>query len=178
MSRLANKAIQIPEGVTVTIHSEYVEITGKKKTVEIGINHQIKLEKEGNAIRVIKKNEKSKSKVPMVGTMHASLKNMLKGLSEGFTVKLELSGVGFRALAKNNELNLTLGYSHPLVYKLPKDVIVETPSQTEIILSSHDNQRLGQVAAEIRSFRYPECYKGKGVKFAGEVIVLKETKKK
>lgn len=126
---------------------------------------------------VVDEKNKAASKV-VLGTMWALLKNTLIGVSEGFKIKLELVGVGYRAAAQGQKLNLTLGFSHPVVFDVPKEVTVETPAQTEIVLSSYDNQLLGQVAAEIRSYRFPECYKGKGIKFAGQVIVLKETTKK
>jgi large subunit ribosomal protein L6 len=178
MSRLANKSIPIPEGVGVSIHPDYAEIKGPKKTVQVKIYPQVEVKAEANEIHVSHKDKNIKLNDPMVGTIWSLLKNTLTGVSEGFKLKLELVGVGYRAQAKGSELNLTLGFSHPVVYTLPEDVVAETPAQTEIVLSSHDNQLLGQVAAEIRSYRFPECYKGKGIKFAGQVIALKETKKK
>ncbi len=178
MSRLANKSILIPKGVVVSIHPDYAEIKGDKNTVKVKIFPHIALTTEGSEIRVAHKNREQKSADPMIGTVWSLIKNALTGVSEGFKVKLELVGVGYRAQAKGQELNLTLGFSHPVTYTVPKDVVVETPSQTEVVLSSHDNQLLGEVAAKIRSYRYPECYKGKGIKFSGEKIVLKETKKK
>ena len=178
MSRLANKSIPIPKGVVVSIHADYAEVKGPKKTVQVKIYPQVGVKADNGEIHVSGKDKNANAKDPMIGTIWSLLKNTMIGVSEGFKLKLELVGVGYRAQAKGSEINLTLGFSHPVVYQLPKDVIAETPSQTEIVLSSHDNQLLGQVAAEIRSYRFPECYKGKGIKFAGQVIKLKETKKK
>lgn len=178
MSRLANKPIFIPKGVVVTIHSDCAEIKGQKETVKIKIFPQVAVTTEGDEIRVTHKDKALKAADPMIGTVWALIKKTVKGVSEGFKIRLELVGVGYRAQAQGKKLNLTLGFSHPVVYDIPEKVTVETPSQTEIVLFSHDSQLLGQVAAEIRSYRYPECYKGKGIKFAGEKIVLKETKKK
>ncbi len=179
MSRLANKSIAIPKGIAITYHPDFVEIKGPKKTVQLKVNPQLNIFEEDNAIRVVIKDKKnSKALKAILGTAWANLKNTVKGVSEGFKISLELVGVGYRAAIQGSKLNLTLGYSHPVVFDVPKDVIVEVPSQTEIKLSSFDSQLLGQVAAEIRSYRFPECYKGKGIKFAGEVIKIKETKKK
>jgi len=188
MSRLANKPIAIPKGVTVNIQPQWAELKGPHKTVRIVLHPNIKVADEKGFLKVVVDMDglaKSKRTVKlekilntMVGTIWSLLKSNLVGVSEGFKVKLELVGVGYRAQVAGNKINLSLGFSHPVVYNLPKEVTAETPSQTEIVLSCHDKQLLGQVAAEIRSYRPPECYKGKGVKFAGEVIVLKETKKK
>jgi large subunit ribosomal protein L6 len=179
MSKLANKSIAIPKGVTIAIHTDYAEIKGPKKTVQIKLHPELKVETENNLVRVFIANKDSKENSDdILGTVWALIRNTFVGVSEGFKIKLEIVGVGYRAQAQGHKLNLTLGFSHPVVFDVPKDVTVETPAQTEILLSSHDKQLLGQVAAKIRAYRFPECYKGKGIKFAGEVIVLKETKKK
>jgi len=178
MSRLANKFILIPKGVAVTVHPDYAEIKGHKNTVKIKIFSSMNVTTEGNEIRVTQKNKNLKKADPMIGTVWALIKNALVGVSEGFKIKLELVGVGYRAQAQGKKLNLTLGFSHPVVYDVPEQVTVETPTQTEIVLSSHDNQLLGQVAAEICSYRPPEPYKGKGVLYTGQKVVRKEAKKK
>ncbi|HEV2614327.1 MAG TPA: 50S ribosomal protein L6 [Gammaproteobacteria bacterium] len=175
MSRLANKPLILPKGVTLQSHADFVEVKGPKKTVKIRLHEGITIAAENSNIFV--KCEKGDQKV-LLGTVWANLRNTLVGVSEGFKLHLVLVGVGYRVQIQGHKLNLTLGFSHPVVYELPKEVTAESPSQTEIVLSSHDNQLLGQVAAEIRLYRMPECYKGKGIKFMGEVIHLKEVKKK
>jgi large subunit ribosomal protein L6 len=182
MSRLANKPIPVPKGITVSVHPEEVEIKNPKKTVRVKIYPNIGVSQENDGIKVVikdMKNNFNKSKA-MLGTIWALLKNAMEGMSQGFKVELELVGVGYRVAAQGNKLTLTLGYSHPVVFDVHHDVSIELPkdSQTKIILHSTDVQILGQVAAEIRSFRFPECYKGKGIKFANEKIKIKETKKK
>lgn len=191
MSRLANMPITLPKGVSVTTENNQVTVKGKKTLVfpldphivlseEAGLLH-IKLNSESDVLKQHKKNRRTKvikNLNTLSGTARSLLNKAVIGVSEGFKLKLELVGVGYRAQVQGNKLNLTLGFSHPVVYELPKEVTAETPSQTEIMLSSHDCQLLGQVAAEIRTYRPPECYKGKGIKYAGEKIILKETKKK
>lgn len=179
MSRLANKPLTVPKGVTVTLLPDAVEVKGPKKTTQVKIIPELDILQDSNTVRVIVKDPKdSLSAKPMLGTVWSLLKNALEGVSTGFKLQLELVGVGYRAAIQGNKLTLTLGFSHPVEFSVHNDVTVEIPSQTQINLSSFDQQLLGQVAAEIRSFRFPECYKGKGVKFAGEVIKIKETKKK
>lgn len=175
MSRLANKPLALPKGVTIQLHADSVEVKGPKKTVKILLHPEIVVSTENNNIFV--KSEKGTQKA-LLGTVWANLRNTLIGVSEGFKLHLVLVGVGYRVQVQGHKLNLTLGFSHPVAYDLPQGVTAESPSQTEIVLSSHDNQLLGQVAAEIRAYRMPECYKGKGIKFLGEVIHLKEVKKK
>jgi len=182
MSRLANKPIPIPKGVTVSVHPNNVEIKNPKKTLNVKIAPNIAVSQETDGMKVVVKDKKSdihQSKA-MLGTVWALLKNALEGMSQGFKVELELVGVGYRVAAQGNKLTLTLGYSHPVIFDVHKEVVIELPkdSQTKIILHSTDVQLLGQVAAEIRSFRFPECYKGKGIKFVNEKIKIKETKKK
>lgn len=179
MSKLANKSLNIPKGVTVAIHPDYAEIKGPRKTVQVEIYPKIHLTQENDTLHVSLNRESDKESTDAkLGTQWALIRNTFIGVSEGFKVKLDIVGVGYRAQAQGQKLNLTLGFSHPVPIDIHKDVEVKTPSQTEIELSSHDKQLVGQVAAEIRAWRPPECYKGKGIKFAGEVIVLKETKKK
>ena len=141
------------------------------------INSDVTIEREGDNLLVKVANESNQANA-MSGTMRALLANMVHGVTSGFEKKLSLVGVGYRAQAANETLNLTLGFSHPIVYKMPEGVKVETPSQTEILIKGIDKQKVGQVAAEVRAFRKPEPYKGKGVRYADEVIVMKEAKKK
>jgi large subunit ribosomal protein L6 len=145
--------------------------------LSLELNSEVELEQEANIIRLAPRSG-SRFATAMAGTTRALLANMVKGVSEGFEKKLELVGVGYRAAAQGRKLNLTLGFSHPVEYEVPDGVSVETPSQTEIVIRGPDKQQVGQVAAEIRAFRRPEPYKGKGVRYAGERVVIKEAKKK
>ena len=178
MSRVERSPITIPDGVDVVIdHSKgSIKVKGKKGTLEWGIGPLVKVIKDGNQINFIP--EKSTASLVIAGTIRALIKNMVTGVSVGYERKLMLEGVGYRAQAQGNVLNLALGFSHPIKYTLPVGVTAETPSQTEIIIKSSDKQLVGQVAATIRNFRPPEPYKGKGVRYEGEIIVYKEGKKK
>ena len=177
MSRVANSPVEIPSGVNVELKGQSLSIKGSKGELSLDIHDLVEIAKEDNAL-TFKARASSKTSVALAGTMRALSNNMVLGVSKGFTKKLQLNGVGYRAKASGSTLNLTLGFSHPIDYKLPKEVTVETPSQTEIILSSANKQTLGQVAAEIRAFRPPEPYKGKGVRYADEYVRRKEAKKK
>jgi len=179
MSRIANSPVSIPSGVEVKLNGQNVEVKGPKGNMSMSLHADVAVEQNDNILQ-FKSIAKSKSKgaIAMTGTMRSLVNNMVMGVSKGFEKKLLLVGVGYRAQAKGSILNLTLGFSHPIDYALPEGVAVETPSQTEVVLTSCDKQKLGQVAAEIRSFRPPEPYKGKGVKYSDEVIVRKEAKKK
>ncbi len=177
MSRIANKPIDLPQGVEVKINGQQLNIKGGKGTFDYVVNENVIISQEGDSLLVKPKNESIKKHWAMAGTMRAVTGNMVTGVSEGFEKKLELVGVGYRAQAQGNKLNLTLGFSHPVVHDIPEGVTVETPSQTEIILRGIDKQVIGQTAAEIRAYRPPEPYKGKGVKYADERIVRKEAKK-
>ena len=175
MSRVAKNPITIPDSVKVSIENSFIEVSGSKGNLNFKIPDSVSLNYEENIITV--QYQESQQSVALAGTTRALVNNMVIGVSEGFQKKLQLVGVGYRAKASGKLLELSLGFSHPVKYQLPEDVSVETPSQTEVVLSSHNKQALGQAAAEIRAFRPPEPYKGKGVKYADEVIKRKEAKK-
>ena len=178
MSRVAKSPIAIPAGVNVSINNELISVKGPLGTLEFGLaGSRVGVTCENNEIQC-KSLDGSKHSRAMSGTVRATINNMVTGVSKGFEKKLTLVGVGYRAQAQGDKLNLTLGFSHPVVYQMPKGVKVETPSQSDIVLKGIDKQQVGQVAAEIRAYREPEPYKGKGVRYADEVVVLKETKKK
>jgi len=179
MSRVAKKPVDLPQGVTATISAEAVTVKGGKGALTLPLARGISVAQQEKQL-VVQADGKGgrKSLVPVAGATRAHLANMVEGVSKGFERKLELVGVGFRAQVQGKALNLTLGFSHPVAYAVPEDVTIETPSQTEVLVKGIDPQKVGQVAAEIRGFRPPEPYKGKGVRYAGEKIVLKEGKKK
>ena len=176
MSRVAKSPISILDGVNVELLDNVVNVKGKLGELSFELPESISIEIEDSTISV-KYNGDIQSSVALGGTTRSLINNMILGVSSGFEKKLELKGVGYRAKASGKLLELTLGFSHPVKYQLPEEVNVETPSQTEIILKSHNKQILGQAAAEIRAFRPPEPYKGKGVRYADEVIIRKEAKK-
>ena len=177
MSRVGKNPVTIPAGVEVTLSASEVAVKGPLGTLRRSLVSDISVERDGENLRVKALND-SKQANAMSGTTRALLANMVKGVSSGFEKKLTLVGVGYRAQASDNVLNLTLGFSHPVAHKMPEGVKVETPSQTEVIIKGMDKQQVGQVAADVRAYRKPEPYKGKGVRYADEVIVMKETKKK
>jgi len=177
MSRIAKMPIELPSGVEAKINGQEINIKGAKGTFDYKIHDSVVIAQDGNTLVVKPKSENDKKSWAMAGTMRAVTNNMVTGVSIGFEKKLELVGVGYRAQAQGNKLNLTLGFSHPVVHDIPQGVTVETPSQTEIILRGIDKQAIGQTAAEIRAYRPPEPYKGKGVKYADERIIRKEAKK-
>lgn len=177
MSRVAKMPIELPSGVEAKINGQNVNIKGSKGAFDYVINDLVEVSQNDNSLVIKPKKESVKGAWAMAGTMRAITNNMVFGVSEGFEKKLELVGVGYRAQAQGQKLNLTLGFSHPVVHDIPQGVTCETPSQTEIILKGIDKQVIGQTAAEIRAYRPPEPYKGKGIKYAGEHIVRKEAKK-
>ena len=177
MSRIANSPVAIPAGVEIKLNGDQVSAKGKNGELSLVLNPLVAVKQEENELR-FSTTESSKKAVAMSGTFRALVNNLVIGVSEGFERKLTLLGVGYRAKASGAKLDLTLGFSHPVVYSLPKGVTAETPSQTEIVLKSADKQLLGQVAAEVRAFRPPEPYKGKGVRYADEYVKIKEAKKK
>jgi large subunit ribosomal protein L6 len=177
MSRIAKEPIELPKGVEFSLSGTTVTLKGSKGSLAMELNSEIELSQDDNVLQV-KARSGSKFSGAMAGTTRALLANMAHGVTEGFEKKLELVGVGYRAQMQGSKLNLTLGFSHPVNYAIPEGVTVEAPSQTEVIIKGSDKQQVGQVAAEIRHFRPPEPYKGKGVRYAGERIVLKEAKKK
>ena len=176
MSRVAKSPINILENVDFSINENIVNVKGSKGVLEFNIPQSISLEIKENIINV-KYDETDQQSVALAGTTRSLINNMIIGVTKGFEKKLELIGVGYRAKASGKLLELTLGFSHPVKYQLPDEVEVETPSQTEIVLKSHNKQILGQAAAEIRAFRPPETYKGKGVRYADEQVKRKEAKK-
>ena len=177
MSRVGKSPVMLPEKVEVTIAADLISVKGPLDTLSQAITPNVKVEKIDNRLE-IKLNENTRQANAISGTLRALIANMVQGVSKGFERKLTLVGVGYRAQAQGDKLNLTLGFSHPVVHQLPVGVKVETPTQTEIIIKGADKQRVGQVAADVRNYRPPEPYKGKGVRYADEQIVLKETKKK
>jgi large subunit ribosomal protein L6 len=177
MSRVAKNPIVVPAGIEITLATDAVSVKGPLGTLKQVLNSDVAVQRVGDHLQCSATNESMQANA-MSGTVRALLANMIQGVSKGFERKLTLVGVGYRAQAAGETLNLTLGYSHPVAYKMPKGVKVETPTQTDIVLKGSDKQQVGQVAAEIRAFREPEPYKGKGVRYADEVVILKETKKK
>ena len=176
MSRVANSPINVPDTVNVSINDDVVVVKGNKGELDFSLPSSISIDIKDDVIN-INYNSENQESVALAGTTRSILNNMVVGVSEGFEKKLELIGVGYRAKASGKLLELTLGFSHPIKYQLPDDVDVETPSQTEVILRSHNKQILGQAAAEIRAFRPPEPYKGKGVRYSDEQVKRKEAKK-
>ena len=176
MSRIGKSPVPLPKGVEATIAGGQLSIKGPNGTLSRPLAPSVNIEKEGDAL-VFKTTDAPEANA-MSGTMRALTANMVTGVTKGFERRLTLVGVGYRAQAQGDKLNLTLGFSHPVVHAMPKGVKVATPSQTEIVITGIDKQLVGRVAAEIRDVKSPEPYKGKGVRYLGEVIVLKETKKK
>jgi large subunit ribosomal protein L6 len=178
MSRVAKNPIVVPSGVEVTVSADKISVKGPLGTLTQVLKGDVKVERDGDKL-LCKATDDSAQADAQSGTIRALVANMVTGVSKGFERKLTLVGVGYRAAAAaGDSVNLTLGYSHPVVHKMPKGVKVATPTQTEIVLTGADRQQVGQVAAEIRAYRQPEPYKGKGVRYSDEVVILKETKKK
>jgi large subunit ribosomal protein L6 len=177
MSRVAKAPISVASGVEVKINGQDVTIKGPKGSMDMVVHSDVVVEQDGSELRV-KPAKESKASWAMAGTMRALLNNMVVGVSAGFEKKLQLIGVGYRAQGKGKVLNLSLGFSHPVDYNVPEGITIDTPSQTEIVVSGCDRQKVGQVAAEIRGYRPPEPYKGKGVRYADEHVLRKEAKKK
>jgi len=177
MSRIAKQPIIIPAGVAVSIDGQRVEAKGAKGSATLSLHPSVGVVRQDNELRVASSSQAAEHRA-LAGTMRALLNNIMIGVSAGFERRLQLVGVGYRAQAQGNVLSLTLGFSHPIEFPVPAGVSVETPSPTEVIVKGLDKQQVGQVAAKIRSYRPPEPYKGKGVRYADEVIVRKEAKKK
>lgn len=177
MSRVASNPVALPSGVEVKLADSQIEVKGNKGSLSMELNPVVEVNQEGSTITFAAKNSTKFSKA-MSGTTRALVNNMVQGVSAGFEKKLQLIGVGYRVQVQGQKLNLSLGFSHPVVYELPQGIKAEAPSQTEIVLTGVDKQQLGQVAAEIRAFRPPEPYKGKGVRYADEYVRRKEAKKK
>lgn len=177
MSRIGKEPVSVPSNVEVILSSAQVAVKGPLGTLQRGLSSDVIIEHVGDTL-LVKVANNSRQANAMSGTMRALLANMVQGVTSGFEKKLSLVGVGYRAQATNQILNLSLGYSHPIAYKMPEGVKVETPSQTEILIKGIDKQQVGQVAADVRAYRKPEPYKGKGVRYIDEIIVMKEAKKK
>lgn len=177
MSRVANNPVQLPKGVEAKFSATQISVKGSKGNLEMALHDAIEVSKEGDTLRVTAKNE-SRQAVALSGTFRALINNMVTGVSEGFQKKLQLQGVGYRAKAQGNILNILVGYSHPIDFDVPKGVTAETPTPTEIVISGADKQLVGEVAAKIREFRPPEPYKGKGIRYLDEHVYRKEAKKK
>ena len=177
MSRIAKEPVELPKGVEFRQEGDIVTLKGGKGELSLQLNSEVELKQDDNSL-IFSPRSGSRFATAVAGTMRSLVANMAQGVSEGFERKLELVGVGYRAQAQGNKINLTLGFSHPVEYTVPEGVTVETPSQTEIVIRGADKQQVGQVSAEIRRFRPPEPYKGKGVRYADERVVLKEAKKK
>jgi large subunit ribosomal protein L6 len=177
MSRVAKKPVELPQGVTATISADAITVKGAKGSLTLPLKSGIKVELKDKRLEV-EANTANEGLNAVAGATRAHLANMVTGVTKGYEKKLELVGVGYRAAVQAKSLTLTLGYSHLINFAIPEGVTIETPSQTEIVVKGIDRQRVGQTAAEIRGFRPPEPYKGKGVKYTDEKISLKEAKKK
>ena len=177
MSRIGKNPIQVPKGVEVTVSVDQVAVKGPLGSLTQHLTGDVNIVREGDQLLCKVANDSARANA-MSGTLRALVANMVTGVTKGFERKLTLVGVGYRAQAQGDKLNLSLGFSHPVVHQMPTGVKVETPSQTEILIKGTDKQQVGQVAAEVRAYRSPEPYKGKGVRYAEEKVVLKETKKK
>ena len=174
MSRVAKKPIALPKGVELSMSAGSISVKGPKGTLSVAQPGGVSVNVEGSEVKV---SPSALSDDAMAGTIRALIANLVTGVSSGYERKLELVGVGYRAAMQGKDVNLTLGFSHPVLFKVPEGVSVETPTQTEILIKGADKQAVGQVAAKIRAFRPPEPYKGKGVRYSGEKITLKEAKK-
>ena len=177
MSRVAKAPIEIPAGVEVTLNGQEVTIKGAQGSLSHVVNDAVELVQEENELRTVPREGVANS-TAQAGTARALLNNMVVGVSKGFERKLQLMGVGYRAQAQGNKLNLTLGFSHPVEFEIPAGITIETPSQTEVVVKGANKQLVGQVAANIRAYRKPEPYKGKGVRYSDEQVRRKEAKKK
>ncbi|PAV27332.1 LSU ribosomal protein L6P [Tamilnaduibacter salinus] len=177
MSRIANNPVELPSGVEVKLNGQDINVKGAKGELAHTIHDLVEVTQEENVLRFAPRDQAKKSRA-LAGTTRALINNMVVGVSNGFERRLQLSGVGYRAVAQGKKLSLTLGFSHPVEYELPEGVTAEAPSATEVVVRGIDKQQVGQVAAEIRAFRPPEPYKGKGVRYADEQIKRKEAKKK
>ena len=177
MSRVANSPVEIPKGVETNLSDTEISVKGSKGNLSLVLHSSVAVAQDGEILNVSPK-DGSRQANAMAGTFRTLINNMCVGVSQGFEKKLELQGVGYRAKAEGKKINITVGYSHPINYELPEGVKAETPSQTEIVITGADKQLVGQVAAEIRDFRPPEPYKGKGIRYVDERVFRKEAKKK
>ena len=174
MSRVAKKPIALPKGVDCQVQAGAITVKGPKGTLKIASPNGVEVAINGGEVQLKAQNQND---TKMAGTARALINNMVKGVSEGYSKKLELVGVGYRAALQGKDLNLSLGFSHPILFKAPEGITITAPTQTEVLIAGADKQRVGETAAKIRAFRPPEPYKGKGVRYAGEKITIKEAKK-
>ena len=177
MSRIAKEPVELPQGVEFKKEGNVVTLKGGNGSLSLELNNEVVLTQTDNVLQIAPRSG-SRFSTAVAGTMRALLANMVTGVTSGFERKLQLVGVGYRAQVQGKKLNLTLGFSHPVVHDVPEDVTVEAPSQTEIVIKGADKQKVGQVAAEIRNYRPPEPYKGKGIRYLDERVIMKEAKKK
>ena len=177
MSRIAKNPVAIPSGVQVALAGAKLSVKGPKGNLEYEVNPLVQVKQEGNLLKFQRTNDSALARA-VSGTTRALVNNMVQGVAKGFEKKLTIIGVGYRAAVQGKKLNLTLGYSHPIVYDIPNGITIEAPDQTNLVIKGADKQLVGQVAAEIRGYRAPEPYKGKGVRYVNEVVVKKEAKKK
>ncbi len=177
MSRIANNPVSIPKGVEITLSGQEVTVKGSKGNLTVTLHDLVGISQEEDRLQ-LKAVEVSKKSVALAGTYRSLVNNMVEGVSGGFQKELQLQGVGYRAQAQGKKLNLSLGFSHPVIYEVPEGIDIETPTQTQVIVKGIDKQLVGQVSADIRAFRPPEPYKGKGVRYADEYVKRKEAKKK
>ena len=176
MSRIGKKPVTVPSGVTATVDGQTVKMKGPKGQLQFIVHDDVDVKFENGQVRVAPRSETKRAR-SLYGTARAQIANLVEGVTKGFEKKLEITGVGYRAAMQGKNLQLALGYSHDVVYQIPEGITIAVPKPTEITVTGIDPQRVGQVAAEIRAYRPPEPYKGKGVKYAGEVIIRKEAKK-
>jgi len=177
MSRIGKRGVAVPSGVTATVDGQTVKVKGPKGALQVVLSDKIIVKMENGAVKVDPRGETDRGRA-MWGTSRTLVANLVTGVTKGFETKLEISGVGYRAAVQGKNLQIALGYSHDVVFPIPEGIAIATPKPTEIVVTGIDKQKVGQVAAEIRAFRGPEPYKGKGVKYAGEFIFRKEGKKK
>jgi len=177
MSRVGKNPVALPKGVEATLATEQITVKGPLGVLSLTLNASVTVVRDGESLKVVPAND-SRDADAMSGTYRALVNNMVHGVTKGFEKRLALVGVGYRAQAQGDKLNLSLGFSHPVVHEMPKGVKCETPAQTEIVIKGIDKQQVGQVASEVRAYRPPEPYKGKGVRYVNERVIIKETKKK
>jgi len=177
MSRIGKRAVPIPAGVTANVEGQTVKVKGPKGALEAVLHNEVAVKLESGAIKVDPRNDSKRAR-SLWGTSRTQVANLVAGVTKGFENRLEINGVGFRAAVQGKNLQIALGYSHDVVYPIPEGIAIATPKPTEIVISGIDKQKVGQVAAEIRGYRPPEPYKGKGVKYSDEYILRKEGKKK
>ena len=177
MSRIGKRPVTVPSGVTATVEGQTVKMKGPKGQLQFVVHDDVEVKFENGAVKVAPRVKTNRARA-MYGTARAQVANLVAGVTKGFEKRLEITGVGYRAALQGKSLQLALGYSHDVIYPIPEGIAITVPKPTEIVIVGNDSQRVGQVAAEIRSYRPPEPYKGKGVRYADEVVILKETKKK